>query len=97
MISRILLAAVGLLYAWVGMATSGTDRVLGLVGAVAILAAAALAGRRWAAAAMVVAGAVPLAVVTWWSIVTPVLAVVALGLAGPGLWRPLPRRAGRGN
>jgi hypothetical protein len=91
--TRLLLAAVGLLYGWIGLATSGIDRVVGLTGAVAIVAAAALAARRWLAALLVVAGAVPLAVITWWSIVTPALAVIALGLTGPVLGRPRgPRR-----
>ena len=34
-----LTASIGLLYAWVGLAAQGTDRALGLIGAVAIVAA----------------------------------------------------------
>ena len=77
----VLVTIVALLYLWVGTAAHGWDRVWGLAGGVAILAAVAL-GRRYpaAAVAVLVLGALPLAVITWWSIATPVLAVLALVL-----------------
>jgi hypothetical protein len=76
----VLVAIVALLYVWVGTAAHGLDQVLGLAGGLAILAAVAVARRsRAAAIALLVVGALPLAVVTWWSIATPVLAVLALG------------------
>jgi hypothetical protein len=49
---------------------------LGIVGAVLI--AGSLFVPRLPAYILLVAGAVPLAVVTWWSIVTPLLAVMTL-------------------
>ena len=73
-------ALIALLYVWVGTAAHGLDQVLGLAGGLAILAAVAVARRsRAAAIALLVVGALPLAMVTWWSIATPVLAVLALG------------------
>jgi len=77
----VLVTIVALLYLWVGVAAHGWDRVWGLAGGLAILAAVAL-GRRYFAAAVAVLllGALPLAVVTWWSVATPVLAVLALAL-----------------
>ena len=76
-----LVTIVALLYLWVGVAAHGWDRVWGLAGGLAILAAVAV-GRRYlaAAVAVLVLGALPLAVVTWWSIATPVLAFLALVL-----------------
>lgn len=74
-----LTAIVALLYAWVGVAAHGWDRVLGIIGALLILAALVVAQRsRTVAAVLLVAGALPLAVVTWWSVVTPLLAILAL-------------------
>lgn len=63
--------------------------VLGLVGAVLVIAAALLArGLRGVALVLLLVGVLPLAAVTWWSIVTPLLAVVALLLAIPVLCGP---------
>ena len=76
----VLVTIVALLYLWVGVAAHGWDRVWGLAGGLAILAAVAL-GRRYFAAAVAVLllGALPLAVVTWWSVATP-----GAGSPGPG-------------
>jgi len=72
-------AVLALFYLWIGAAAHGWDRILGLAGGVFILAAVATAGRSWPAAyPLLVLGALPLAIVTWWSIATPVLAVVVL-------------------
>jgi len=77
----VLVTIVALLYLWVAVAAHGWDRVLGLAGGLAILAAVALGRRYFAAAvAVLVLGALPLAVITWWSIATPVLAILALVL-----------------
>ncbi len=76
-----LVGVVALLYLWVGIAAHGWDRVWGLGGGVIILAAVAVARRSFAAAlTLLVTGALPLAVSTWWSIATPVLAILALVL-----------------
>lgn len=79
-----LTASIALLYAWVGLAAQGLDRTLGLIGAVAIMAALAVASRsRPAAIALLLLGALPLAILSWWSIATPVLAVLCLLLGWP--------------
>ena len=72
-------AVLALFYLWIGAAAHGWDRILALAGGVLILAAVA-AARRSASAAytLLVLGTLPLAIVTWWSIATPVLAVVVL-------------------
>ena len=75
----VLVGVVALLYLWVGVATHGWDRVWGLAGGVVILVAVAVARRSFGVAlALLVIGALPLAVATWWSIATPVLAILAL-------------------
>ena len=81
---RTLTVVIAVLYAWVGLAANGRDRTLGLVGAAAILAALAIGARsRPAAVALLILGALPLAVLTWWSIATPVLAALCLVLGWP--------------
>ncbi len=70
---------VALLYLWVGIAAHGWDRVWALGGGVIILAAVAVARRSFIAAlTLLVIGALPLALSTWWSIATPVLAILAV-------------------
>ncbi len=77
----VLLAVLALLYVWIGIAAHGWDRILGLGGGAFILAVIVAARRSMAGAyALLAIGALPLAIVTWWSIVTPVLAILALVL-----------------
>ena len=72
-------AVLAMCYLWIGAAAHGRDRILALAGGALILAAIAAARRsRPAAYTLLVLGALPLAIVTWWSIVTPVLAIVDL-------------------
>ena len=79
-----LTASIALLYGWAGLAAQNPDRTVGLVGAVAIMAALGVASRcRPAAIALLLLGALPLAILSWWSIVTPVLAVLCLLLGWP--------------
>ncbi|HEU4421954.1 MAG TPA: hypothetical protein VFR67_05365 [Pilimelia sp.] len=52
----------------------------GVFGGLAVLAALVVRRRRRLAYALLLAGALPFAIITWWSIVTPVLAVVILVL-----------------
>ena len=80
----VLVVVVALLYLWVGIAAHGWDQVLALGGGLVILGAVAVARRSFTLAiALLVIGALPLAIATWWSIATPVLAILALilGLA----------------
>lgn len=75
----VLTAALALLYAWIGFVGHGLDRVLGLAGAVLVLAALTVA--RWSrlvALALLVLGVVPLAVAAWWTIAAPLVGLLAL-------------------
>jgi hypothetical protein len=81
------------------LALSGRPVVAGLGVVSGILVVAApWAGRRMLAAglALLVAGTVPFAVVTWWSIITPVVALLALAIGVPVIVRrsrrPAPQR-----
>ncbi len=90
-----LVLVIAVLYAWIGFSAHGLDRVLGLVGAVLIVGAVAAADRsRSAAIALLLLGTLPLAVVTWWSLATPLLAVLCIVLCWPGErhGRPASRR-----
>jgi hypothetical protein len=74
-------AVLALYYIWIGIVAHGWDRILGLAGGVVILAAIVAARQAMPGAyALLVIGALPLAIVTWWSIATPVLAIVVLVL-----------------
>ena len=67
------------LYGWIGLAGIGSHRLLGLAGAVCIVAAPLVARRfRLVGVALLVVGAVPLAVVAWWSFAAPLVGVLAL-------------------
>jgi hypothetical protein len=79
-----LLLVIAALYAWVGVSAHGLDQLLGLLGAPLIVAALAVAPRsRPTAAGLLLLGALPLAVITWWSVATPLLAVLCLLLGWP--------------
>jgi hypothetical protein len=76
-----LLALLGAYYVFLGATALGVAGALGILGGVLIWAAPAMAPRsRRAAGALLVAGALPFAVATWWSVVTPLIAVLALAL-----------------
>ena len=76
---RIGLVVAADLYAWVGISAHGINRILGLPGALLILGALAVTPRsRAVAAVLLLLGALPLAVSTWWSVATPLLAVLCL-------------------
>lgn len=81
---RALTAVLAVLLALVGLAAHGAAGAVTLVGAAAVLASVVLAGRtRGVSALLLVAGAVLPLAFTWWSIVTPVLAVLCLLLGWP--------------
>jgi hypothetical protein len=68
-----------LLYIWIGLAAQDNNRILGVVGGLLILAALVVAPySRPAAMATLALGALPFAVATWWSVITPVLLLLAL-------------------
>jgi len=72
-------AVLALLYVWVGLAAHRWDHILGIVGGLVVIGALVVAYRsRWASMVLLAVGALPLAVTTWWSIVTPLLAALAM-------------------
>jgi hypothetical protein len=89
-----LLAVLGLLHLWIGLAAHGWDRLFGIVGGVLILAAAeAIRRSATAAAVLLLTGSLPLAVATWWSIVTPGLAILTLLMGWLAVRRTRPSRS----
>ncbi len=77
---KIMLGALGALQLWLATTAAGPARIVGLLGGLLVLAMAALRPRSWTLAA-VAAGALPFAALTWWSLTTPLVAVLALGFA----------------
>ena len=78
-----LAALVAVYYGVIGLTMGDAVGMTGLLSAVLI--AAALGVRIWSrslAGVLLCVGAAPLAVVTWWSMITPVLAVLALVCGG---------------
>jgi hypothetical protein len=74
-----LVVVVAVLYVWIGAVAPGWDRLFGIAGGLLLLGALVVAQRSVPAAMTLLAvGALPLAISTWWSIATPVLAVLAL-------------------
>ncbi len=84
-----------LCYLWIGATAHGWDRTLALAGGALILGAVAVARRSMSIAYLVlVLGALPPAVVTWWSIASPLLAIVVLILGWVAVRRLRAPRAG---
>jgi hypothetical protein len=77
---NIMLGALGALQVWLAATAVGPARILGVLGGLLVLAAAALRPRPWSLA-LVAAGALPFAVLTWWSVTTPLVALLAVGFA----------------
>jgi hypothetical protein len=83
-----LLAVLGLLYLWIGLVAHGWDRLFGIAGGVLILVAAEAIRRSVTfALGLLLLGSLPLAVATWWSIVTPGLAILSLLMGSLALRR----------
>jgi hypothetical protein len=78
-----LLVILGGLYVYVGAYETGRTQFAGILGGLLIGAAAFVGSRsRLIAAALLLLGALPVAIATWWSIVTPLMAVLTLLLGG---------------
>lgn len=90
-----LVVVVAVLYVWIGAVAPGWNRLFGIAGGLLLLGALVVAQRSVPAAmALLAVGALPLAISTWWSIATPVLAVLALLLGWFAIRNPrLPRRS----
>ena len=85
-----LLVACGGYYVFLGATALGFAGGLGILGGVLIWAAARIAARRSRiAAALLLAGALPFAAATWWSGITPLIAVLAI-VIGFGVIRRAP-------
>lgn len=77
----ILLTVLAVIYLALGITYLGLPGLLGIAGAVAVLAALAFRERsRGTAIVLLVLGAVPFAVVTFWSLVTPLTCVLMLAI-----------------
>jgi uncharacterized membrane protein YozB (DUF420 family) len=85
-----LTAVLGAFYIFLGATALGIPGVLGIIGGVTILSVVAASSRIPARAGslVLVAAALPFAVLTWWSIVTPLLAVLTVAIG----WRALRRQ-----
>jgi hypothetical protein len=83
-----LLGVLAIDYLTLGLTSTGATRALGIAGALLVGAGIAMgvAGRPLAALGAILLGAVPLAVLTSWSIVTPTLGVVTLAIAAALAW-----------
>ncbi len=64
--------------------------ILGVVGGIVLAAAPWVPRGRWVRLTLIALGCLPFAILTWWSLVTPLLALLAIGL---GLAAGAPRRA----
>jgi hypothetical protein len=88
-----LLLACGAYYVFLGATALGVIGVLGILGGVCIWAAARAAPQTPRAAyCFLLAGALPFALATWWSAVTPLIAVLAV-ILGHGVIRHAGRAA----
>lgn len=88
----ILLFVLAMIYFVFGVVESGWVGVVGITGGLAVLTSLAFRARdRWVSVVLLLAGAIPFALVTAWTGVTVITAVVMLGVGLPGL------RAGPGS
>ena len=90
-----LLGALAIVYLVLGLTSTGGTRVLGIASAMLVGAGVAFAGANHPLIALgvVIVGAIPLPVHTWWSIITPVHGSLTIAIAfGSGL-APAPCRS----
>jgi hypothetical protein len=95
--TAILTGILGLLYLALGLTAHGPAGILGLAGGLATLGLIALGGRvsrsRRLALVLLAVVVAPFALLTWWSLVTPLLALLILVIGafalGPERQRPL--------
>jgi hypothetical protein len=83
---RGLIVTLGAYDVFLGADALGVAGVLGILGGVAIWAALSTTGRsRRVALTLLVLGALPFAVATWWSVVTPLIALLVLAIGVPAV------------
>ena len=81
-----LLVVLAIVYLALGMTAMGPAGVLGIAGGIAVLGALVVRARsRSLAIALLVVGAVPFAVVTSWSLVTPLTGILLIAIGLPTL------------
>ena len=80
--TTVLTVVLGCIYMFLGATALGLAGVLGIVGGILVLAALAGPDRipRRYRVLLLVAAVVPFAVLTWWSVVTPLIALLALAI-----------------
>lgn len=87
----ILLGFLALIYVALGVVARGGTGVLAVAGGLAVIATLPLRRRSHAAAALLlVAGALPFAVVAWWSVVAPITGALMLMIGLPMVLRKIP-------
>jgi hypothetical protein len=78
-----LTGVLGVYYLAIGVTAGGATALVAVPGAVFLGVALVVRTRsRLAAVTLLVIGALPLAILTWWSLVTPIVAVLALICGG---------------
>jgi uncharacterized membrane protein YozB (DUF420 family) len=89
----VLTVVLGAYYVFLGATALGVPGLLGVVGGIVIVAVVATSSRipPRIAPIVLVAAALPFAVLTWWSIVTPLVAILVVAIG----WLALRRPAGR--
>jgi hypothetical protein len=91
--TAMLAAVLALFYVFLGATALGLGGAVGIAGGLAVLALVLLRGRvstRVALPALVVA-TLPFAALTWWSVATPLTALLLLAIGVPALTRKTPR------
>lgn len=74
---KILTAFLAILYVYIGVYASGIVSYAAVGGGLAVLVSLSIK-KRYFSLILVAAGAVPLAILTWWSIVTPIIASLSI-------------------
>ena len=87
--TTILVVPLGCLYVFLGATALGLPGLLGIVGGILVLAAAAGHGRtpRRCRTPFLFVAVAPFAVLTWWSVVTPLIALLAIAIGSPAISR----------
>lgn len=89
-----LTGVLGLFYLAIGVTVGGAIGIVAILGAVLVVAALALrTNSMQAAIALLVIGTLPLSILTWWSLITPIVAVLALLCGGLAIGASSRRRA----
>ena len=87
--TTVLTALLGCFYVFLGATELGITGLVGIVGGILVLAAAAGHGRtpRRCRTPFLFVAVAPFAVLTWWSVVTPLIALLAIAIGSPAISR----------